>query len=39
LKETADWYIAQRAWWEPIKSGEFREFWEQQYQERLAIKG
>ena len=25
-----------RAWWEPIKSGEYREYYEQQYAERLG---
>ncbi len=31
LAETVEWYRANRAWWEPIKSGEFREFYERQY--------
>ena len=31
LTETVDWYRSRRDWWEPIKSGEYREFYEQQY--------
>jgi dTDP-glucose 4,6-dehydratase len=36
MRETVDWYRANRAWWEPIKSGEFRRYYERQYAERLA---
>jgi dTDP-glucose 4,6-dehydratase len=36
LPATAAWYRENRAWWEPIKSGEFRAYYEQQYAERLA---
>ena len=28
------WYRDNRAWWEPIKSGEYREYYERQYAER-----
>src|SRR5579871_1202910 len=35
LKETVDWYRDNRAWWEPIKSGAYREYYEQQYGHRL----
>jgi dTDP-glucose 4,6-dehydratase len=35
LSETVDWYREHRAWWEPIKSGEYRAYYEQQYAERL----
>ncbi|MBC7461367.1 MAG: dTDP-glucose 4,6-dehydratase [Thermoleophilia bacterium] len=31
LADTVKWYQENRAWWEPIKSGEYREFYEQQY--------
>lgn len=31
LAETVEWYKSRRDWWEPIKSGEYREFYEQQY--------
>jgi dTDP-glucose 4,6-dehydratase len=36
LPETVEWYRANRAWWEPIKSGEYRAYYEQQYAKRLA---
>jgi dTDP-glucose 4,6-dehydratase len=35
LEETVDWYRANRAWWEPLKSGQYRTYYEQQYAERL----
>jgi dTDP-glucose 4,6-dehydratase len=35
LRETVDWYRQNRAWWEPIKSGEYRAYYEAQYAERL----
>ena len=31
LAETVAWYQERRDWWEPIKSGEYREYYEQQY--------
>jgi len=36
LAETVEWYRANRPWWEPIKSGEFRAYYEQQYGSRLG---
>jgi dTDP-glucose 4,6-dehydratase len=36
LAETVAWYRDNRAWWEPIKSGEYREYYRQQYAERLG---
>jgi dTDP-glucose 4,6-dehydratase len=36
LTETVAWYRHNRPWWEPIKSGEFRAYYERQYAERLA---
>ena len=35
LRETVDWYRSNRAWWEPIKSGDYRRYYEEQYAERL----
>jgi dTDP-glucose 4,6-dehydratase len=35
LAETVAWYRDNRAWWEPIKSGAYREYYEQQYAARL----
>jgi dTDP-glucose 4,6-dehydratase len=36
LRATVDWYRENRAWWEPIKSGEYKEYYERQYAARLA---
>ena len=35
LADTVAWYRDNRAWWEPIKSGEYRAYYERQYAERL----
>ena len=31
LDETVDWYRENRAWWEPIKSGEYLDYYRRQY--------
>lgn len=36
LAETVAWYREHRDWWEPIKSGEYRAYYERQYGARLA---
>ncbi len=36
LEETVEWYREHRDWWQPIKSGEYRAYYEQQYAARLA---
>jgi dTDP-glucose 4,6-dehydratase len=36
IADTVAWYRDNRAWWEPIKSGEYREYYERQYAARLA---
>jgi dTDP-glucose 4,6-dehydratase len=36
LAATVDWYRDHREWWEPIKSGEFKDYYERQYAARLA---
>jgi dTDP-glucose 4,6-dehydratase len=36
LQETVAWYREHRDWWEPIKSGEYRAYYERQYGDRLA---
>lgn len=36
LRTTVEWYRDNRWWWEPIKSGEYKAYYEQQYGERLA---
>jgi dTDP-glucose 4,6-dehydratase len=35
LRTTVDWYRKNRSWWEPIKSGDYRRYYEEQYAERL----
>jgi dTDP-glucose 4,6-dehydratase len=36
LAETVSWYRDRRDWWEPLKSGEYREYYRRQYDERLG---
>jgi dTDP-glucose 4,6-dehydratase len=36
LAETVSWYRDHRDWWEQIKSGEYREYYNRQYADRLA---
>jgi dTDP-glucose 4,6-dehydratase len=36
LERTVAWYRDNRDWWEAVKSGEFREYYERQYAERLG---
>ncbi len=31
LRRTVRWYVEHRAWWEPIRSGAFREYYEKMY--------
>jgi dTDP-glucose 4,6-dehydratase len=35
LDVTVDWYLENEWWWRKIKSGEYKEFYERQYKERL----
>lgn len=34
LAETVKWYMDNRSWWEHIRSGEYREYYEKQYGKR-----
>jgi dTDP-glucose 4,6-dehydratase len=36
LARTVDWYLANQAWWRPIKSGEWEAYYRRQYAARLA---
>jgi dTDP-glucose 4,6-dehydratase len=36
VAETVEWFKANEWWWRPIKSGEFRAYYERQYGARLA---
>ncbi len=35
IVETVEWYTHHRAWWEPIKSGAWKDYYQQQYAWRL----
>ncbi|MEK6802266.1 MAG: dTDP-glucose 4,6-dehydratase [Nitrospirota bacterium] len=35
LKQTVEWYRTHESWWRTIKSGEFKEYYQQQYAKRL----
>ena len=34
IAATIDWYVSRRDWWEPIRSGEFRHYYERTYGSR-----
>jgi dTDP-glucose 4,6-dehydratase len=36
LAQTVAWYREHRDWWEQIKSGDYRDYYERQYADRLA---
>ena len=36
LRETVAWYVKNEWWWRKIKSGEYLDYYQQQYGERLA---
>ncbi|AXM89105.1 dTDP-glucose 4,6-dehydratase [Anoxybacillus ayderensis G10] len=36
LKKTIDWYLENRSWWENILSGEYKEYYERQYGQKLG---
>jgi dTDP-glucose 4,6-dehydratase len=36
LQQTVDWYRENEWWWQPIRSGDYREYYERQYGRRLA---
>lgn len=36
LRSTVDWYVNNREWWERIRSGAYRDYYEGIYAERLA---
>ncbi|NDE06170.1 MAG: dTDP-glucose 4,6-dehydratase, partial [Chloroflexi bacterium] len=39
MDATVGWYSRNEAWWRPIKSGAFREYYKQQYGKDLASSG
>ena len=36
LPATVDWYRDNEWWWEPVRSGEYREYYKAQYGSRLS---
>jgi dTDP-glucose 4,6-dehydratase len=36
LAETVAWYRARRDWWEPLRAGDYRDYYEAQYSTRLG---
>ncbi|WP_372789400.1 dTDP-glucose 4,6-dehydratase, partial [Paraconexibacter sp.] len=36
LQQTVDWYRERKDWWEPIRSGDYREYYERQYGTKLG---
>lgn len=36
LKKTIDWYLENRDWWQRVRSGAYRSYYEEQYHQRLA---
>ncbi|RKH68610.1 dTDP-glucose 4,6-dehydratase [Corallococcus aberystwythensis] len=39
LAETVTWYVENRAWWERVTSGAYRQYFDTQYQARLQGRG
>lgn len=37
IKETTDWYLENKDWWENIISGEYQQYFKQQYGDRLEV--
>ena len=37
LPETVQWYLDNRAWWERVRSGAYREYYETQYGGRIGV--
>jgi len=38
IRETVRWYVEHRPWWERVKSGAYRDYYERQYGKRQAIR-
>ena len=36
MEKTINWYVEHREWWERIRSGDYREYYERMYGQRLA---
>jgi dTDP-glucose 4,6-dehydratase len=38
IRKTVRWYVDNRWWWEPIRSGEFKEYYQRLYGDRKVLK-
>jgi len=38
IRTTVEWFRANEAWWRPIRTGEFREYYERMYGQRKVLK-
>jgi dTDP-glucose 4,6-dehydratase len=36
IERTVEWYLQNRWWWEPVRAGQFQEYYREQYGQRLA---
>jgi len=36
LDKTVSWYVDNRWWWEPVRAGQFQDYYREQYGQRLA---
>jgi dTDP-glucose 4,6-dehydratase len=39
MRDTVRWYVENEWWWRKIKTGEYLDFYKQQYADRLANAG
>lgn len=37
MRETVQWYADNRNWWQPLKSGEYMEYYKKHYSERMSL--
>ena len=37
LRRTVEWYVANEAWWRPIKSGEYLDYYRRNYADRERL--
>jgi dTDP-glucose 4,6-dehydratase len=36
LEKAVSWYVENQSWWEPVRTGQFQEYYREQYGKRLA---
>jgi len=37
MRETVQWYADNRDWWQPLKSGEYKEYYKKHYSDRMSL--